>query len=110
MKGLFRVVFLILAAILCCSLSSVPLQAATSAGVVTAQWNGTSNGVHNWYWYHNTWHSRCMNKADQYGRWGRDRRWDAWCAGNQRYSSQSPDNGWRSEYPWDYGRSGDHPH
>lgn len=63
----------------------------------------------NWYWWHETWTSRCAPRPDSQGRWGRERQWDSWCTSFERFRDVSPDAQWRQAHSWDIGRAPDQP-
>lgn len=108
-----RLAPMVLAAAACFSLSGLPVQAAVPSVGVTAQYYRPApsyrDGDRNWSWYHQNWMAQCASRADGYGRWGRDRRTDNWCATNQRFRRGDPDRQWRYGHPWDSGRGPDRP-
>lgn len=63
----------------------------------------------NWYWWHETWTSRCASRPDSQGRLGRERQWDGWCTSFVRFRDVSPDAQWRQAHSWDSGRAPDQP-
>ncbi|HLJ62142.1 MAG TPA: hypothetical protein VKZ50_20670 [bacterium] len=63
----------------------------------------------NWYWWHETWTSRCASRPDSQGRWGQERQWDSWCASFVRFRAMTPDAQWRQVHSWDFGRAPDQP-
>ena len=108
-----RLAGMMLAAAACISLSGMPVQAAVPSVGVTAQYYrpapSYTYGDRNWSWDHQNWMAQCAPRADRYGRWGRDRRTDNWCANNQRFRRGDPDGQWRYDHPWDSGRGPDRP-
>jgi hypothetical protein len=77
-------------------------------GPLPGQWSG-NQGRMNWNEYHRGWTARCAPRADNRGRWGQQRQWDAWCQQNQRFRGGRPDAGWRRNNPWDRGMPNDGP-
>jgi hypothetical protein len=63
----------------------------------------------NWYWWHETWTSRCASQPDNQGRWGRQRQWDSWCTSFVRFRGVNPDAQWRQAHSADSGRAPDRP-
>ena len=86
--------------------------AATAVGLALyaapamAQGFSFSINFGNWYGYHHSWAQRCY-ASPRYGHWGREGRWESWCASNARFRYGRPDAHWRHDHPWDYGREGD---
>jgi hypothetical protein len=76
-------------------------------GPVPGQWNGEI-GRMNWFDLHAAYQAHCLPQQDNYGRWGRDRVWDGWCAANLRFRLSQPDDLWRQYNPFDTGSANDH--
>jgi hypothetical protein len=77
-------------------------------GPLPGRWNG-SQGRMNWNQYHQGWMARCAPRADNQGRWGQQRQWDAWCGQNLRFRGTRPDAMWQRSNSWDRGGPNDGP-
>jgi hypothetical protein len=91
---------LFLTAAACCALTGMPVQAQ---GI-----NITIN-LTNWYENHNQWDRWCYSEP-RHGHWGREGRYDRWCADNRRFRDTHPDKEWQHRHPWDKGHDGDGDH
>lgn len=93
-----RVVRTLAAALACLALSGAPVQ---------AQGVSIRISFSNWYEGHHEWLRRCYPEPRD-GHWGRDRRYDGWCASYHRFRDDRPDRDWRRDHEWDRGREHDH--